>query len=661
MKKKTIALLLGMAMLFAAFAPGVFAEEANTSTPAPTETPVETPVETPTVTPTDAPAGDATAEPTAPTTKEPTTQPTTEPTVEPTETPVVCTCEGTEEEKAAEGFVHNEDCPLYVAPEAEPATPTPVITLRDITEGAVTVSGLIPSDVTLEVTDLNSSMLRTMALNDAPETRQAEEDTVLAKLDITLYNPDGSEWQPEEGEKVRVTLDAAALGLPEGLIYSVRHIHENEDGTSTEELLGPYAVRDGKAVFDLASFSYVIIIQVNGVGTIIKNVQSFYTVSGGAGNEHIYASGVYFTQEGNAHLLLTSNHEKHAMSVKATEVTIGDLKLNTLGSTANYGPVSEFKLQNGENTSDVTNLLVHSGYNYVIDIDLGKISLTETFMLSVKWNNGTMGGFAINGMQVQVVFNDGISKEVYSVNGNEVNTLGETPKVKAGDEIIYKIVVANGADSTQPVSGSVVDTLPVGIFATGQICYSTDSGPTSETIWNQAEVTDNQFTLESGITLEMGKQIIYYIKATVKPDAAVGSYENKATFNNREATATVQVTAPPVADLTIRKQGCENIDENQSFLFDVTGPENYSVRVVVHGNGSATIKDLPLGEYTVTEDTGWSWRYTLEPKSQTVTLSAEEPKTVVFTNKRSAIYWLNGCAWCDNRWIDYNAIHDNDN
>lgn len=116
MKKKTIALLLGMAMLFAAFAPGVFAEEANTSTPAPTETPVETatPPETtetaePTVAPTTTPSGDATATPTT----QPTTEPTATPVVAPTETPVVCTC------GAAEGEPHKEGCPLYVKPASE--------------------------------------------------------------------------------------------------------------------------------------------------------------------------------------------------------------------------------------------------------------------------------------------------------------------------------------------------------------------------------------------------------------------------------------------------------------------------------------------------------------------------------------------------------------
>lgn len=108
MKKKTIALLLGIAMLFAAFAPGVFAEgtgtDTSTSTPAPTTEMADTQK-------TEAPANQTTP----PETTEP-AEPTTAPTATPTETPAVCTCEGTEEEKAAEGFVHKKGCPLYVAP-----------------------------------------------------------------------------------------------------------------------------------------------------------------------------------------------------------------------------------------------------------------------------------------------------------------------------------------------------------------------------------------------------------------------------------------------------------------------------------------------------------------------------------------------------------------
>ena len=103
-----------------------------------------------------------------------------------------------------------------------------------------------------------------------------------------------------------------------------------------------------------------------------------------------------------------------------------------------------------------------------------------------------------------------------------------------------------------------------------------------------------------------------------------------------------------VADLTITKQGCENIDENQSFLFDVTGPNGYSKRVVINGNGSVTIKGLKIGTYTVTEVTNWSWRYTADSSSQSIELKPAMSNTVNFTNTRSNHKWLGGDAYSQN-------------
>ena len=82
------------------------------------------------------------------------------------------------------------------------------------------------------------------------------------------------------------------------------------------------------------------------------------------------------------------------------------------------------------------------------------------------------------------------------------------------------------------------------------------------------------------------------------------------------------------------------------------------MKVVVHGNGSVTIKDLPIGTYTVTEDTGWSWRYDPEGISKEITLTADGENKVNFSNTRQKLFWLNGCAWCDNRWISGIAIQD---
>ena len=111
-----------------------------------------------------------------------------------------------------------------------------------------------------------------------------------------------------------------------------------------------------------------------------------------------------------------------------------------------------------------------------------------------------------------------------------------------------------------------------------------------------------------------------------------------------------------VADLTIAKRGAENIDENQSFIFEVKGDDSdentrdISLTVTVQGNGSVTIKDLPVGNYTVKEKTDWSWRYSPKNYNQEVELSAANGK-VTFANTRSDIYWLNGCAYKLNKFV----------
>ena len=116
-------------------------------------------------------------------------------------------------------------------------------------------------------------------------------------------------------------------------------------------------------------------------------------------------------------------------------------------------------------------------------------------------------------------------------------------------------------------------------------------------------------------------------------------------------------------DLTIKKEGWEEIDENQSFVFKVTKDDDpaFSMDVVIQGNSSVTIKDLKPGTYTVTEETGWSWRYTPNANGKKV-----EPKnaengvvTVTFDNERKNDKWLNGGAWCKNLWGTSTPIKSN--
>ena len=106
-------------------------------------------------------------------------------------------------------------------------------------------------------------------------------------------------------------------------------------------------------------------------------------------------------------------------------------------------------------------------------------------------------------------------------------------------------------------------------------------------------------------------------------------------------------------DITIQKEGASPLDENQTFLFRITGPDGFDMDVVVEGNGSATIKNLPVGDYTVTE-LAWGWRYELDevsPENGSVTL--EYPnlnQTVTFTNERTENKWLSGDCYAENAW-----------
>ena len=75
----------------------------------------------------------------------------------------------------------------------------------------------------------------------------------------------------------------------------------------------------------------------------------------------------------------------------------------------------------------------------------------------------------------------------------------------------------------------------------------------------------------------------------------------------------------------------------QTYIFNVAGGGK-TFRVAVVGNDSVTIANLPLGvTYTVTEDEGWSWRYSASPVS--VVLDAAE-KEVTITNAKDQTQWL---------------------
>ena len=118
---------------------------------------------------------------------------------------------------------------------------------------------------------------------------------------------------------------------------------------------------------------------------------------------------------------------------------------------------------------------------------------------------------------------------------------------------------------------------------------------------------------------------------------------------------------PTLTTLNIRKTGFDAADAGTTFIFRIKGTDentkNIDLRVTIHGYVSGgdvpnvTVADLPVGSYTVTEKSDWSWRY--QPKNgeqtQTITLDPDGTKNVLtFENERKDGQWLSGDAYNTN-------------
>lgn len=101
-------------------------------------------------------------------------------------------------------------------------------------------------------------------------------------------------------------------------------------------------------------------------------------------------------------------------------------------------------------------------------------------------------------------------------------------------------------------------------------------------------------------------------------------------------------------DLVITKIVNNQENNADTFVFTVTGPNSFSKTVVINGAGSVTIADLPIGEYTVTEDTAWSWRYSCSASSIKKTI-APNNNNFEFTNTfKPGSKWLTDTSYAKN-------------
>ena len=155
-----------------------------------------------------------------------------------------------------------------------------------------------------------------------------------------------------------------------------------------------------------------------------------------------------------------------------------------------------------------------------------------------------------------------------------------------------------------------------------------------------------------------------YVKVTVTSDkdTATTKISDAVTFVHTKDTDFPGCSFDPaqgqfivhinVFDLTIKKtaKAGTTIDPNQTFVFKVKNNDNgKTMEIVITGEGQKTVKSLPMGSYTITEDTGWSWQYHPTADTQTITVS-ETSKTVTFENEKTPTNWLTSLAKALNVW-----------
>lgn len=91
--------------------------------------------------------------------------------------------------------------------------------------------------------------------------------------------------------------------------------------------------------------------------------------------------------------------------------------------------------------------------------------------------------------------------------------------------------------------------------------------------------------------------------------------------------------------LTVQKIGG---DSNEPYVFDVMKNGKKYSEVTIVGNNSETLFELPVGTYTISENTGWSWRFNPSYSGNVILSKDKTSGTITCTNEKNKNQWLNG-------------------
>lgn len=274
--------------------------------------------------------------------------------------------------------------------------------------------------------------------------------------------------------------------------------------------------------------------------------------------------------------------------------------------------------------------------------------ITKDYDLYPKFSEPTIITYTVH------YYKDGTTEKVADDRPNYV-MIGTTvtEKAKMGKEL--NLVPGDKQNKYYPTNTST--SVIINQINQEIIFYYTEATNVTYTVYYQDAngkdlLTPKTLTTEYSTVTEQYVPIPGYAprQFSITQDLTANSAQNKIIF----------IYDPTLTTLTIQKQGCEDIDENQTFLFHVKGSpadpntKDIDLTVTVHGNGQTTVTDLPVGNYTVTEETEWSWRYTPDGVADRTFKAAIGGTNLVYQNSRTQTQWLNGDNYSVNHFDSKN-------
>lgn len=265
---------------------------------------------------------------------------------------------------------------------------------------------------------------------------------------------------------------------------------------------------------------------------------------------------------------------------------------------------------------------------------------------------------------VEIKAEDGnVVTDLTNLTDDTIYTVSATvaPKSEASDDSSGDAAVAKSGTET----GNVNVFKPVLTFADSEVYYG-DTTPTTysnltNTKWmhgtTEADTTKMGSAPELTLTYTPDSTKIADGKVNTKQDIAVDAtveidgtdVTGYTTFQHTKCNGKT-CTVPDDKEFLLHVKTCQLTITKQDgasgepYVFTIKKDNEKYSEVTIVGNNSEIIYELPVGTYSIEEDTGWSWRYPSPTYSvNSVALSKDKTSaTITCTNTKGNDYWLNG-------------------